>query len=308
MVQKNNLNKKLIIICGPTASGKTELALECAKILNTEIISADSMNVYCGLDVGTAKPNKTEREQVKHHLIDVVSPLNSFSVGNYKKKAEPIIEKLFSENKTPIICGGTGFYVNSLIYNLSYGKSPANLIAREKYFNLVEEKGAEYVYNILLSVDPESAKKIHFNDVKRVVRALEIYESGVKKSELNDLNLPIRDYLAYYIDFDRSILYDRIDKRVDIMIENGLIEEVSGLVNSGIDISYQCMQGIGYKEVYSYLKNKISLEECINLIKLNTRHYAKRQLTFFKKLPNLIALKPNYSKILAERIVGDLCK
>ncbi|MBO5927621.1 MAG: tRNA (adenosine(37)-N6)-dimethylallyltransferase MiaA [Clostridia bacterium] len=308
MVQKNNLNKKLIIICGPTASGKTELALECAKILNTEIISADSMNVYCGLDVGTVKPNRTEREQVKHHLIDVVSPLNSFSVGDYKEKAEPIIEKLFSENKTPIICGGTGFYVNSLIYNLSYGKSPANLIAREKYFNLVEEKGAEYVYNILLSVDPESAKKIHFNDVKRVVRALEIYESGVKKSELNDLNVPIRDYLAYYIDFDRSTLYDRIDKRVDIMIENGLIEEVSGLVNSGIDISYQCMQGIGYKEVYSYLKNEISLEECINLIKLNTRHYAKRQLTFFKKLPNLIALKPNYSKILAERIVGDLCK
>ncbi len=307
MVQKNSLNDKILVICGPTASGKSQLAIECAKILNSAIISADSMSIYKGLDVGTAKPDLVDRAKVAHYLIDVVEPTETFSVGDYKEKAEPVLNDLLSRGLVPVICGGTGFYVNSLLYDLSYGKSPANLEAREKYFEIYNKYGAEKVYEILLSVDPLSAEKIHCNDVKRVIRALEIYETGVKKSDLNDKLTTIRNYKAYYIDHERDVLYKRIDKRVDIMVENGLIQEVEALIKSGITIKHQCMQGIGYKEIYSYFSGEISLDEAINLIKLNTRHYAKRQLTFFKKLPNLIALKPDDVTVLAKRIIEDLC-
>lgn len=292
MVQTNSINplNRILIICGPTASGKTELAVKCAKALKTEVISADSMNVYTGLDVGTAKPTEKEMDGVVHHLIDVCAPTESFSVGDYREKAAPIVENLIKNGKIPVICGGTGFYINSLIFKMSYGKTAADIIAREKYKKIADEKGNLFVYNILKEKDEKSAEKLHFNDLKRVIRALEIVDNGVKKSELNDGKTPLYDYKAFMIDVPREILYKRIDERVDNMINNGLIEEVARIVSHGITDNNQCMQGIGYKEIYEYLNGKTDKEAAIEKIKLNTRHYAKRQITFFKKQIETIAL------------------
>lgn len=308
MVQKNNINKnKLVIICGPTASSKTALAIKCAQLLDSEIISADSMNVYRGLDIGTAKPTEHEQALVKHHLIDVVEPTETFSVGDYKSRAMNVINELHSKRKIPVICGGTGFYINSLIYNLSYGNSSADLETREYYKQLANEKGCEYVYDILREKDPISAEKIHCNDLKRVIRALEIYNSGIKKSDIKDELTLNFDFKAYTIDFPRETLYDRIHRRVDVMFDNGLFEEVSSLINAGITFENQSMQGIGYKEFFEYFSDNLPLEQVKEKIKLNTRHYAKRQITFFKKLPNLIYL--DYKKdldTLAKEIIDNL--
>ncbi|MBP5467569.1 MAG: tRNA (adenosine(37)-N6)-dimethylallyltransferase MiaA, partial [Clostridia bacterium] len=284
---------KILIICGPTASGKSELALKCASLLNSEIISADALDVYRGLNIGTAKPTAEDRLKIKHHLIDVVDADKTFSVGDYKELARPVVNDLITTGKIPVICGGTGFYIDSVLYDFSYGKSAANLAAREKYMRLAEEKGKYAVFDILQSVDRETAEKLHPNDLKRVVRALEIFESGTKKSDLNDEKTPVYDYAAYCMDYDRDELYARIDKRVDKMLENGLVAEVEGLINAGITIKNQSMQGIGYKEIYSYLNGDCTLSEAIAAIKLNTKHYAKRQITYFKRLQGLIRLKPD---------------
>lgn len=297
---------KILIICGPTASGKSKLAVSCAKLLNSEIVSADALDVYCGLNIGTAKPSRSEKQGIRHHLMDVVPTNSTFSVGDYKEMARPIINDLIGKGKVPVVCGGTGFYIDSILYDFSYGKSAANLLAREKYMRLAEEQGKGAVYEILKSVDTVSAEKLHPNDLKRVVRALEIYESGVKKSDIIDEKIPVYDYAAYCIDYEREELYHRIDIRVDNMIENGLVEEVKGLIDSGITLDNQCMQAIGYKEIYSYLNGGCTLIDAINTIKLNTKHYAKRQITFFRRLNGLIWLKPDDENVLAERIVKDL--
>ena len=306
MVQKNNLNNKIIVICGPTASSKTALSVAFAKKIDGEIISADSMNVYKGLDIGTAKPTKDEMEGVIHHLIDVVSPFDTFSVGDYKELARPIVNDILSRGKTPIVCGGTGFYVNSILYDFSYGNTPANIESREKYKSLAEEHGNAYVFNILKEKDPKTAEKLHENDLKRVIRALEICESGRVKSEIVDEMIPVYDYSAYYIDFPREVLYDRINRRVDIMVENGLINEIKDLLNQGVNETHQCMQGIGYKEILPYVNGETDLNTAIEQIKLNTRHYAKRQLTFFKRLNGLKALTPDCVENLADQIIADL--
>ena len=300
------MKKKILIICGPTSSGKTSLAIKCAKSLNSEVISADSLYIYKGLDIGTAKPTECEMEGVMHHLIDVVLPTETFTVSQYKSLAELIISKLHEQNKIPVVCGGTGFYINSLLYDLSYGKGEGDLKVREKYKTLAQSHGNKYVYDILSKVDPESAKTLHFNDLKRVIRALEIYESGCKKSDIKDDLTPKYDYLALAIDYPREQLYDRINKRVDQMLDLGIVEEVKKLINNGITIENQCLQGIGYKEIYSYLMGEISLENAIELIKLNTRHYAKRQITFFKRLPNLIWIKPEECDNLVEKMLEKL--
>ncbi len=296
------MKDKIIIICGPTASGKSDLAIECAKLLDTEIVSADSMYIYKMLDIGTAKPKISEMQGIKHHLIDVVEPFDYFSVNDYKSLAEPIIKDIIHRKKIPIICGGTGFYINSILYDLSYGNGEANLEIREKYKQLALEKGNEYVYNILMELDLESAKKLHFNDVKRVIRALEIYETGTKKSDIKDNYIPKYDYKAFSIDYPRNLLYERINYRVDKMIENGLTDEIKYLLSIGVNRTNQCMQAIGYKEILDYLDGNCSLEKAIDDIKLNTRHYAKRQITFFKKL-NVNNLQPCETKQLAKRIV-----
>ena len=315
MVQKNCVNldnypksykKKLLIICGPTATSKTALAIECAKLLNSEVISADSMYIYKGLDIGTAKPTKIEMQNIPHHLIDVVNPTDTFTVSDYKSLAKPIIDNLHNKGKVPIVCGGTGFYINSLLYNLSYGNGEGNLEVREKYKKLAEEFGNRYVYDILCEKDIASAEKLHFNDLKRVIRALEIFESGVKKSDILDDLTPNYNFKAYSFDFSREEMYARINSRVDIMLNSGLIEEVRGLISQGITLENQCMHAIGYKEVYSYLMGEISYDEMVDLIKLNTRHYAKRQLTFFKKLDNLQKIPFDDIKLVAKRIIENL--
>ena len=284
---------KLLIICGATASGKTGLAIACAKKLNTEIISADSQLVYKGLDIGTAKPTEEERQGIIHYLIDVADPKQNFSVFDYAEQAIPIVNRLLTDEKTPIICGGTGFYINSLLFDFSYGHAGADNAIREKYAQLLEKSGKEYIYSLLEKVDPETAEKLHVNDTKRVIRALEIYEtSGMKKSEQHDQLLPKYDYLAVAINYPREELYRRIDMRVDEMFERGLLQEVENLLASGVDENCQSMQAIGYKEVLKCLKNGDSQGTMCDIIKQNTRHYAKRQITFFKKLPNIIWLAP----------------
>ncbi len=306
MVQTNNINNKILIICGATATGKSDLAIECAKRLNSEVISADSMYVYKLLNVGTAKPTQNEMQGIVHHLIDVVNPTDSFSVSDYKYLAEPKIEKLLSQGKIPVICGGTGFYINAILYNLSYGKGGVNLEIREKFKKIAEEQGNLAVYQHLTAVDSETAKRLHPNDLKRVIRALEIFYNCSKKSEIVDEFIPKYNYTAYAIDYPREELYERINKRVDIMIENGLVDEIKNLLSMGVTKAHQCMQAIGYKEMLDYLDGKQTLEDAVELIKLNTRHYAKRQITFFKRLPNLHYLTKDKTEKLAEIIIKGL--
>lgn len=284
---------KLLIICGATATGKSELAVKCAQKLNSEIISADSQLVYKKLNIGTAKPTKEEMCGIKHHMIDVIEPTENYSVSDYRKEAKAIVDNLLSEGKSPVICGGTGFYINSVLYDLSYGKSAANFEVRSKYETLLKEKGNAYLYNLLKNTDSDTADKLHVNDTKRIIRALEIYEtSGIKKSEFKDDYKPLYDYLAVAVDYPREELYKRIDMRVDKMFEAGLVDEVIELLNNGVDEFSQCMQAIGYKEVVQGLKNKLLDSTMRDIIKRNTRHYAKRQITFFKKLKNIVWIEP----------------
>lgn len=297
---------EIIIICGPTASSKTALAVEVAKKLNTDVVSADSLYVYKGLNIGTAKPTVKEMDGVNHHLIDVCEPTDTFSVGDYRELALPIIKDLLSKGKTPIICGGTGFYINSILYDFSYGDGKGNLELRDYYFNLAEERGNQFVFNILKEKDYQTSLKLHQNDLKRVIRALEICENGRKKSEIIDEQKPLFNYKAFCVDFPREVLYDRINRRVDIMFDNGLIEEVNNLLDLGVNRDSQCMQGIGYKEVFDYFDGKIDLYKLKETIKLNTRHYAKRQITYFKKLQGLIYLEPNNINELSNRIIEQL--
>lgn len=285
--------KKILVISGATASGKTRLAVDCALKLGTEIISADSQLIYKDLNIGTAKPTKDEMHGIKHHLIDIVSPNDNFSVNDYERLASPIVKKLLSENKIPIICGGTGFYINSLLFDFGYGNVAANPEIREKYAKYFDIYGKEALFKKLEEYDPETAKKLHINDTKRIIRALEIYEvSGKKKSEQDDKLIAKYEYVAVAINYPREQLYNRIDLRVDEMFENGLLNEVKDLLKNGINENCQCMQAIGYKEVMFGLKNGISQSTMRDIVKQNTRHYAKRQITFFKKLPNLIWLEP----------------
>lgn len=293
---------KLLVICGATATGKTELAVDCALKLKTEVISADSQLIYKGLDIGTAKPTAAEMRGVKHYMIDVVEPESKFSVFDYAQMAEPILDRLFKANQAPLICGGTGFYINSLLFDYSYGNTAENKEIREKYTAILQNMGKEYLFNLLKESDPQTAAKLNVNDTKRVIRALEIYEaSGKKKSDIKDTENPRRDYLAVAVDYPRQELYERIDKRVNKMITDGLVEEVQSLLKNGISENNQCMQAIGYKEVVQFLKNGYNHSTMCDIIKQNTRHYAKRQITFFKKLKGIVWLKPE--EATSERVL-----
>ena len=289
---------KVLVICGATASGKTALSVACAKAFNGEIISADSMLVYKGLDIGTAKPSIEERQGVAHHLIDVVSPKESFSVSDYESMALPIVEELLAKGKTPIICGGTGFYINAILYKSQFGNVGADEGIRTKYEALAQEYGNEYVHDILKQKDPESAKKLHPNDLKRVIRALEIFDiTGKAKSAQQDVLRPRFDFVSVSIEYPRNTLYNRINIRVDEMFKQGLMEEVQALLSSGITEDMQCMQGIGYKEVAEGLRIGASESEIKELIKKNTRNYAKRQQTFFKRMQNHTFLTPESATV-----------
>ena len=289
---------KVLVICGATASGKTALSVACAKAFNGEIISADSLLVYKGLNIGTAKPTLDERAGVPHYMIDVVEPTESFSVSDYEEMALPIVERLLKEGKTPIICGGTGFYINSLLYKSQFGNVGANEELRAEYERLAEEKGKEYVYSILCEKDAESAKKLHYNDLKRVIRALEIYDvTGKAKSLQQDAPIPRFDFAAVSIDYPRDKLYNRINLRVEQMFKQGLLEEVQGLLHGGVTEEMQCMQGIGYKEIAEGLRIGATEAEMMEIIKNNTRKYAKRQQTFFKRMQNHTYLSPEHATV-----------
>lgn len=277
-----------IIILGPTASGKTDISINLAKQLNSEIINADCMQIYKELDIGTAKASIEEQDGIKHHLLDFVEPTQEFSVSEYRDLALPIIENLIKENKVPIIVGGTGFYVQSLLLDNNYGNSYKSEELRLQLKNLASEKGNMEVYNILNDIDPESAETIHPNDLKRVIRAIEIFKlSGHKKSELKrtmqtNMQNSIKP-LIIVLNRNRNELYNRINLRVDLMIKAGLVDEVKNLVSKyNLTIDNQCMQGIGYKEILDYINNIVDIDTAIENIKINTRHYAKRQLTWFR--------------------------
>lgn len=292
---------KVLVICGATASGKTALSISCAKKFNGEIISADSMLVYRGLNIGTAKPSIEERSDIPHYMIDVVSPKENFSVSDYEAMALPIVERLLSEGKTPIICGGTGFYINALLYKSQFGNIGANEELRAEYERLAKMRGKEYVHAILREKDPESAEKLHYNDIKRVIRALEIYDvTGKAKSLQQDKPVPRFDFVSVSIEYPRETLYERINLRVDEMFSCGLISEVQGLIADGVTQDMQCMQGIGYKEVAEGLRIGVGQEEIKELVKKNTRNYAKRQQTFFKRAQNHVYLSPD--EATAERV------
>ena len=305
--------QKVIVICGPTASGKTGLSIELAKKINGEIISCDSMQIYKDMTIGTAKPTIDEMQGIKHYLIDCVSPDTRYSVADYKKDATKAINEVLNKGKIPIVVGGTGLYVESLVYGIEYNEIKVDLKYREDLEKIIKNEGLNNLYERAKQIDPEAIKKISVNDKKRICRILEIYHSiGKTKTELEIESRkkgPDFNYLLFGITMDREKLYDRINKRVDIMIENGLIQEVQDLLKKYNDFP-TAMQGLGYKEVVEYLKGKCSKEEMIDKIKMETRRYAKRQLTWFRKYDNIIWLDgldnvQNNIKIILEEYSGE---
>ena len=285
-MKRMNEKHKVIVICGPTASGKTALSIELAKKINGEIVSADSMQIYKDMDIGTAKPTKQEMGEIKHYLLDFVSPEDRYSVAQYKQDAKKAIKEIINKGKTPIIVGGTGLYVDSLIYEIEYNDIKLDEEYRKKLEKIAEEQGLEELYKKAVEIDPEAMKKISQNDKKRIMRVLEIYRSTGKtktEQEKESRKNPVEyDYRVFAINWDREILYQRINKRVDIMVDQGLIEEVKEILNK-YDKFPTAMQGLGYKEVVDYLNGIYTKEEMIEKIKLETRRYAKRQLTWFRK-------------------------
>ena len=281
---------KVIVICGPTASGKTKLSIEVAKLVNGEIVSADSMQIYKDMTIGTAKPTTEEMQGIKHYLIDFVSPDKRYSVAEYKNDAINAIGEIISKGKTPIVVGGTGLYVNSLIYEIEYPSVELDMNYRKKLEEIAEKEGLDRLYEMAMKVDKLAMKKISQNDKKRICRVLEIYHAtGKTKTQIeieSRANEPKYDYLVFGISMDREKLYDRINKRVDIMIEDGLIDEVKEVLNKYDDFP-TAMQGLGYKEVVEYINGDTTKEEMIEKIKMETRRYAKRQLTWFRRYDNI---------------------
>ena len=284
----------VIVIAGPTASGKTALSIKLAKELNGEIISCDSMQIYKEMDIGTAKVTKEEAEGIKHYLIDIVSPNERYTVSIFKKDSKNAIKEILNKGKTPIIVGGTGLYVDSLIYEIEYQDMEFDINYRNELMEKAEtNEGLKELYEQAKTIDSKAMEKISSNDKKRIIRVLEIYKAtGKTKTELEILSRQKEveyNYKVFVVNMDREKLYNRIDKRVDIMIENGLVEEVEKIYNKYNEFP-TAMQGLGYKEVVEYLQGKINKEEMIEKIKKESRHYAKRQLTWFRKDKNFIWL------------------
>lgn len=308
--------KPLIIITGPTAVGKTAISIEMAKAVNGEIISADSMQVYKYMNIGTAKITPEEMNGVPHHLIDVLEPTEDFNVYLFQKYARQAMDKIYANGRIPIVVGGTGFYIQSLLYDIDFDDkrviAPENEKDislkgvddrddnndlrinqyREELIKYYEENGAVKLHELLNEIDPESAKAIHENNVKRVIRAIEFYkENGypISKHNKEQRKKEAPYNFAYFVlNQDRKILYDRIEKRIDIMIEDGLVNEVKELLAMGCTDDMVSMQGLGYKEIIPYLKGECSLEEAIYILKRDTRHFAKRQLTWFRRERDVI--------------------
>ncbi|MDN5353145.1 MAG: tRNA dimethylallyltransferase [Clostridiales bacterium] len=282
--------RRVIFIVGPTAVGKTDTAVGLAKALDGEVVSADSMQIYRELNIGSAKPTTEEMDGIVHHMIDVVAPEATFSVSAYAQAAHAAINDIFARGKQPIVAGGTGLYVNALLYDMSFGEGEADEKYRAELEALVLEQGGEALYERLKAVDPGAAERIHPNNVRRVMRALEIYRmTGTSVPDFSEAPKRHERFESVLIGLtrDREALYDRINRRVDIMLENGLIEEVKNLKKNGITDRNQSMQGIGYKEVSGFLDGCYDKATMVTLLKRNSRRYAKRQLTWFKRYPDM---------------------
>jgi len=281
----------VIVILGPTASGKTKLSIELAKDIDGEIVSADSMQIYKYMDIGTAKPTEEEKQGIKHHLIDEITPDEEFSVARFQQLAVKYIDDIINRGKIPIVCGGTGLYIDSLIYNIEFGDTICDWELRERLRKEALEKGNEYLHNKLKEIDPEAAEKIHMNNVKRVIRAIEVYtytHKTISMLQKESRNNPSKyKFYVFGLSMGREKLYERINQRVDRMIEKGLVQEVKKLMEMGYDKSTIAMQGIGYKEILSYLRGEISFDEAVYLLKRNTRRYAKRQFTWFNRMKDV---------------------
>ena len=279
--------KKLLIITGPTAVGKSDLAIKIAQKINGEIISADSCQVYKYMDIGSAKIKKEEMQDIRHYLIDCLLPDEEFNVSIFKKMALEAINEIYSRGKIPIIVGGTGFYIQALLYDINFEDEPSDNEIREELTRYLEVNGNEKLHNLLKECDYESSLLIHPNNAKRVIRAIEYFRLHNSKISEHNENEKVKtsnyDSLYVVLNAPREQLYANINKRVDIMMKNGLVDEVCRLIDLGYDRKYNSMQAIGYKEVVDYLDGIISYDECVELIKKNTRHFAKRQLTWFRR-------------------------
>ena len=283
--------KPLVILVGPTAVGKTAASIGLAKALNGEIISGDSMQIYKGLDIGTAKISKEEMQGVPHHLIDIKEPWESFSAAEFKHLADAAIADIHSRGKLPIIVGGTGFYINGVLYEYHFGEADTDEVYRARLEQFAAENGNEALWNILNEKDPDSAAKLHSNDTKRVIRALEVlHVTGIRASERqNTVDKGTLRYNAVYIalSLPREILYERINKRAEQMIADGLEQEVRNALDAGVAQNALAMTSLGYRQMIQYLNGEISLERAVELIQRDTRHFAKRQLTWFRHDPNI---------------------
>ncbi|SHJ54869.1 tRNA dimethylallyltransferase [Geosporobacter subterraneus DSM 17957] len=280
------MKKPLVVIIGPTAVGKTEISIEIAKKIDGEIISADSMQIYKHMDIGSAKPSMEEQDNIPHYLMDEIDPREEFSVAQYQKMAKEYIDKILSKGKLPVIVGGTGLYINSIIYNIDFTATVSNWDLRKRLEEEARKYGNEYIHDQLRRIDPDAAQRIHPNNVKRVIRALEVYyEGGEKIKDFQESLVENPDYQYVMIGLirDRKELYERINLRVDLMMQQGLIEEVKKLMTLGLDIDAISMKGLGYKEVIRYLKGDYSLKTAVDILKRDTRRYAKRQITWFKR-------------------------
>ncbi|MCC8131707.1 MAG: tRNA (adenosine(37)-N6)-dimethylallyltransferase MiaA [Oscillospiraceae bacterium] len=279
------MKQKLIVVCGPTASGKTELSVSLAEMFDCEIVSADSMQIYRDVSIATAKPTKEEMRGIRHHMIDILDLSEEFSVADYVRMASECIEDIASRGKTPLVCGGTGLYISSLINGFSFDDTCSSTELREELSKLAEEKGGEYLLDILREFDPESAARLHPNNLMRIIRAIEVYKiSGVTMTEANRLSQKESPYDPVMIGLnysDRELLYERVNLRVDRMLEMGLLEEAKTVLSH--ENVATAGQAIGYKEFKPYFSGEKSLEECVETIKQDSRRYAKRQLTWFRR-------------------------
>lgn len=281
------MKRPLIILTGPTAVGKTDLSIRLAKAVGGEIISADSMQVYRHMDIGSAKVTPEEMDGVPHHLIDVLDPDEEFNVTRFQSMAKKAMEGIYRRGHIPVIVGGTGFYIQALLYDIDFKENDDDAGIRRELERLGEEKGSEYLHDLLREVDPESAELIHANNRKRVIRAIEYYrltgqKISVHNREEHEKQSPYH-FFYYVLNCDRARLYERIDRRVDLMMEQGLVEEVTRLKEMGLRRGMVSMQGLGYKEILDYLDGTCTLEEAVYVLKRDTRHFAKRQITWFKR-------------------------
>ncbi len=279
---------KLIILAGPTAVGKTDNSIRLAKAVNGEIISADSMQVYKRMDIGSAKIAPEEMQGIRHYLIDVLEPTEEFNIVRFQQMAKAAMAEIYAKGKIPILVGGTGFYIQSLLYDIEFKEEEeANIELRNELQRFADENGKVALHERLKAVDPESAEAIPAGNVKRVIRALEFYETHHEKISVHNAEQAEKEspynYAFFVLTDDRKLLYERIEKRIDIMLEKGLINEVKSLQAEGLNRNYISMQGLGYKEILAYLEGEITLEEAVYILKRDTRHFAKRQITWFKR-------------------------